>query len=120
MSSIEPFIGNMSYKLLFNIKSEVYKCNLQECVELWKNTVDNFYVIFRYQYTNNNNMMPFRMSHKFTDMISIEVADDGTNSTITANTIYKDMVNVSHKITMCCGSKTYVLKVEKRLYDYLF
>ena len=98
----------------------MYKCNLQECVELWENTIDNFYVLFRYQYTNNNNMMPFRMSHKFTDMISIEVADDGTNSTITANTIYKDMVNVSHKITMCCGSKTYVLKVEKRLYDFLF
>ena len=45
MSSIEPFIGNTSYKLLFNIKSEVYKCNLQECVELWKNVCDNFYVI---------------------------------------------------------------------------
>ena len=47
MSSIEPFIGNTNYKLLFNIKSEVYKCNLQECVELWENIIDNFYVLFR-------------------------------------------------------------------------
>ena len=120
MSYIEPFIGNTNYKLLFNIKSEVYKCNIQECVELWKNTIDNFYVIFRYQYTNNNNMMPFRMSHKFTDMISIEVIDDGVNSTLYATMLFKDRLTVFHKITMCCGSKSYVLKVEKQLYEYLF
>ena len=116
MSSIEPFIPKPDYKLLFNVRSDVSKCDIQEVVELWKNP--KFYVIFRYQGINNN--MPFRMSHKFTDLISLEVIDDGHNSTLYANMIFKDTLSVFHKITMCCGSKNYVLKVEKKLYEFLF
>ena len=75
-------------------------------------------MIFRYQCTNNT--MPFRMSHKFTSLVGLEVQDDGVNSTLFANMIFKDTLLVFHKITMCCGSKSYVLKVEKKLYEFLF
>ena len=118
MSSLDPFIGKTNYKMLFSTRSEVFKCNIQEVIELWRNTKDDYYVIYRYQCTNN--VMPFRMSHKFTDMISIEVVDDGVNSTLYATMLFKDRLTVFHKITMCCGSKSYVLKVEKQLYEYLF
>ena len=57
---------------------------------------------------------------QFPILISLEVIDDGHNSTLYANMIFKDTLSVFHKITMCCGSKNYVLKVEKKLYEFLF
>ena len=118
MSSIEPFVANPNYKQLVQIRSEVTRCDLQEVIELYQHIKEGYYVLFRYQILNNT--MPIRMSHKFSDAISIEVLDDGNNSTLILTSVYQDYLTVFNKVNICCGSKTYVLKVERELYRYLF
>lgn len=116
--SIEPFSSNPKYKTIFQIRSEVTKCDVQEVIELYQHKEEKFYVLFRYQIFNNS--MPIRMSHKFTDAISIEVLDDGNNSTLVLTSVFKNYLTVFNKVNICCGSKTYVLRVERELYQTLF
>ncbi len=118
MSFINPFINNSNYKQLFQIRSEVSRCEIQEVVELYQHKVEKYFVLFRYQTTNNT--MPIRMSHKFTDAISIEVKDNGSETILYLTTTFKDYLTVFEKINICCGSKVYVYKVEQELYHYLF
>jgi hypothetical protein len=118
MSFINPFVHNPRYQQLFQIRSDISRCEIQEVVELYRNLQEDYYVLFRYQCTNN--MMPIRMSHKFTNALSLEVKDNGNETSLLLTTTYKDFLTVFEKINICCGSKTYVLKVEQELYNALF
>ncbi len=118
MSSVDPFASNPNFTKLFSERSEVTRCDIQEVVELWKNTVNNYYVLFRYQCTNNT--MPIRMTYKFSDLLGVETIDDGKNVSLFITTAYKDYLSLFQRFNICCGSKTYIIRVEKQLYHYLF
>jgi hypothetical protein len=118
MSSIDPFRNNSNYKSIFQVRSEVTRCEIQEVIEMYQEKETQEYIIFRYQCINNT--MPFRMSHRFTTCISIEVTDDGSKSSLFLTLAYKDYLTVFQRVNVCCGSKTYVLKVEEQLYRALF
>jgi hypothetical protein len=118
MTSIEPFAGNTNYKKIFQVRSEVTRCDLQEVVELWKNDLESYYVLFRYQCTNNT--MPIRITFKFTDCIGIETIDDNNQVTLYLTLAYKDIVNAFEKINIGCGSKNYIVQLEKQIYQSLF
>jgi hypothetical protein len=129
MSFINPFINNSDYRQLFQIRSEVSRCDVQEVVELYSHLdhsairdgnhlQEDYYVLFRYQGTNN--MMPIRTAHKFTQALSIQVIDTGNETSLQMTSVYRDYLTQMDKINICCGSKTYVLKVEQELYKVLF
>jgi hypothetical protein len=118
MSFINPFINNPDYRLLFQIRSEVSRCDIQEVVELYRHIREDYSVLFRYQGTNN--MMPIRTSHKFTQALSIQVIDTGNETSLQMTTVFRDYLTQFDKINICCGSKNYVLKVEQELYKALF
>jgi hypothetical protein len=118
MSYIDFFSNNTNYTCLFQIRSEVTKCEVQEVVELYRHKLDHYYVLFRYQITNNT--MPLRFTHKFTTAISIETSEEASRSSLELTTAYHHDLSVCQKINICCGSKSYVLKVEQALYRHLF
>jgi hypothetical protein len=118
MSFINPFINNSEYQQIFQIRSEVSRCDIQEVVELYRHLHEDYYVLFRYQGTNN--MMPIRTAHKFTQALSIQVIDTGNETSLQMTSVYRDYLTQMDKINICCGSKTYVLKVEQELYKVLF
>jgi hypothetical protein len=117
--SVDPFVSNPNYKKLFSVKSDQTYCYQFETVELYQHVKEGFYILFRYQVDNTANFMPRRVLHKFDNLLISEVEDSGNNMTLYLTTSWKVLNTVSHRVNICCGSKSYVLNVEKKLYEYL-
>ena len=115
--SNNPFENNHHYTQLFRIRSSTYSCNMIETVELYKHKTKDYYILFRYMI--DNLVMPVRTLLKFTDLLSVEVIQDGSQVELYVTTAYKGIESVTDKIGICCGSLIYVLQVEKGLYDHL-
>jgi|688.fasta_scaffold30511_9 hypothetical protein len=117
--SNNPFEHNTNYTLLFKVRSDQTYCDIWETVELYQHKTDKFYILFRYQVNNQANFMPRRVMHKFDDLIISEVEDTGNRMTLYITTSWKSLNSVSHRVNICCGSRSYVLNVEANLYKYL-
>jgi hypothetical protein len=117
--SIDPFQSNKNFTKLFSVRSDQTHCDMIETVELYRHTKDGYYILFRYQVDNASNIMPRRVLHKFDTLLISETEDSGNRMTLYITTSWKVLNTVSHRVNICCGSKSYVLNVEKKLYEFL-
>ncbi len=117
--SNDPFCGNKNFKQLFSIRSDQSYCDPWERTELYQHVKEGYYVLWRYQVDNASNIMPRRVLLKFTELLTTEVEDSGTRTTLFLTTGYKDLNTITQRVNICCGSRPYVLQVEKKLYEFL-
>jgi hypothetical protein len=115
--SNDPLSNNPNFKNLFKISSNANTCSIIERIELYQHKTDNYFVLFRYQIDNMT--MPIRILLKFTDLIHCEVTQIGNTANLYLTTAFKDLNIVSQRVNMCCGNLSYVLQVEKAIYDNL-
>ena len=123
--SNNPFENNPTYTRLFQITSNQSACYIFERVELYQSKIidpttgKGVYILFRYTVDNASNIMPVRTILKFTDLLYTEVLQTGNKAELFVITGYKDINMALNRINMCCGLLSYVLQVEKSLYDFL-
>ncbi len=120
--SNNPFENNPKYTQIFRILSPAERCDSREVIELYKKKSVDFapYCLLRYRQVESQ--YPIKIIHKFSDLIAVELLQEGNNTVLYINTIYgQNPTNiVGNRFNVCCGTKSYVLNVEQYLYATFF
>jgi hypothetical protein len=117
--SNDPFSGNPNYTNLFKLRNNVSRCPRVESVELYKHKTKDEYAIFHYIVDNGSNIMPVRLTIKFTEMVYVEVEQTPTQANLYIITTYKDINMISQKMNLTCSDLAFALQVERELYKWL-
>ena len=119
--SNNPFENNPNYIQLFRIISPAERYDSREVIELYKKKKPDFapYCLLRYRQIESQ--YPVKIIHKFSDLIAVELVQEGGQTSLYINTIYGQNNNiVGNRFNVCAGLKTYVLNVEQYLYSVFF
>lgn len=120
--SNNPFENNPKYIQLFRILSPAERGDSREVIELYKKKSADFapYCLLRYRQIESQ--YPVKIIHKFSDLIAVELLQEGNNTVLYINTIYGQNPNniVGNRFNICCGTKSYILNVEQYLYSIFF
>jgi hypothetical protein len=117
--SNDPFSGNPNYTNLFKLRNSTSRCSIIESVELYKHKTKDEYAIFHYTVDNSSNIMPVRLTLKFTQLLYVEVEQTPTRANLYIITSYKDINMISQKMNLTCSDLAFALQVERELYKWL-